>query len=138
MIVLDTHAVIWFFAGSKELGTTSLRRIAQALSRQEACCSAISYCEIAALAQAGRIVLPSSGTTVEEDVQSYRRKILGSGLLEHTVEGQITIEAVFMRIHKDPADRIIAATAKVLDATLVTADEKLLVAGVCNTLHART
>jgi PIN domain nuclease of toxin-antitoxin system len=36
-------------------------------------------------------------------------------------------ELRFTRVpHKDPADRFLAATAKVFDMTLVTADERLL------------
>jgi len=40
-------------------------------------------------------------------------------------------------MHADPADRFLAATAKVLDLTLVTADEKLLGLGSIQSLANR-
>ena len=40
-------------------------------------------------------------------------------------------------LHQDPADRILAATAEVLDLTLVTADERLLGLGTIRTLANR-
>jgi PIN domain nuclease of toxin-antitoxin system len=40
-------------------------------------------------------------------------------------------------MHRDPADRFLAATAQVLDLTLVTADEKLLGLGTIRTLANR-
>ena len=39
--------------------------------------------------------------------------------------------------HRDPADRFIAATAQVLDATLVTADERLIEAADLKVLANR-
>jgi PIN domain nuclease of toxin-antitoxin system len=39
--------------------------------------------------------------------------------------------------HRDPADRFLVATAKVLDLTLVTADERLLGLGEIKTLANR-
>jgi PIN domain nuclease of toxin-antitoxin system len=39
---------------------------------------------------------------------------------------EITLVAMQLPMDRDPADRFLAATAKVLDLTLVTADEKLL------------
>ncbi len=36
--------------------------------------------------------------------------------------------------HKDPVDRLLVATARVLDMTLITADRKLIEAKECKTL----
>ena len=40
-------------------------------------------------------------------------------------------------MHQDPADRILAATAEVLNLTLVTADERLLGLGTIRTMANR-
>jgi PIN domain nuclease of toxin-antitoxin system len=39
---------------------------------------------------------------------------------------EIALVAQRLNLHQDPADRFLAATAQVLDLTLVTADERLL------------
>jgi len=56
-----------------------------------------------------------------------RTKILAAGIQEVPVRGEICILAGELEsLHADPADRLIAASAIALDATLLTADEKLL------------
>ena len=68
----------------------------------------------------GRIVLPLA-------VEAWRAGLLGAGLLEIPLDGRIALAAArFVDLHRDPADRFIAATVEVRGATLVTADEKLL------------
>ncbi len=57
------------------------------------------------------------------------------GLKEAPVTHEIMIEARQFELHQDPADRILAATAKVLDLTLVTADTRLLGLGSIRTLN---
>jgi PIN domain nuclease of toxin-antitoxin system len=58
---------------------------------------------------------------------------------QHTVEKlplheapltfEVALETSFLKLpHSDPSDRFIAASAKVFDLTLVTADQKLLAA----------
>jgi PIN domain nuclease of toxin-antitoxin system len=53
--------------------------------------------------------------------------MMRAGIREVPLTGDIAIEAVQLNaLHNDPADRFIAATAIVHDATLITADERLL------------
>jgi PIN domain nuclease of toxin-antitoxin system len=53
--------------------------------------------------------------------------MLAAGIRELPLTGEIAILAGGLEsLHGDPADRIIAATAIAHDATLMTADEKLL------------
>jgi len=51
---------------------------------------------------------------------------LSLGLLEIPVDGEIGIAAAQLDLHGDPADRIIAATAQMKGAILLTADQPLL------------
>ena len=61
-----------------------------------------------------------------EDVSNWRRDLLGQGLIEIPVDGDIGIRAnALADFHADPADRIIVATA-LNGHRLVTADERIL------------
>jgi PIN domain nuclease of toxin-antitoxin system len=56
-----------------------------------------------------------------------RNVALDAGLEEVAIDGAIAIRAVDVQgVGDDPADRLIIATALVHNATLVTADERLL------------
>ncbi len=59
-------------------------------------------------------------------------------LFEASLTHEIVVVAEKLRLpHADPADRFLAATAKVLGLTLVTADQKLLGLGDIATLANR-
>jgi PIN domain nuclease of toxin-antitoxin system len=56
-----------------------------------------------------------------------RAELLSTGIIELPLTGSIAISAVQLQdLHGDPADRFIAATALAHDATLMTADSRLL------------
>jgi PIN domain nuclease of toxin-antitoxin system len=62
-----------------------------------------------------------------ESAAELRRQILSVGAAELSLTGEIAILAGELEgLHADPADRFIAATAIAHDATLITADERLL------------
>lgn len=65
---------------------------------------------------------------VEIDPAIWITDMLHAGALrEAPVTHDVAMEAVLIRLpHRDPADRFLAASAKVHDLTLVTADERLL------------
>jgi PIN domain nuclease of toxin-antitoxin system len=56
----------------------------------------------------------------------WRRDLLGLGLLEIPIDGDIGIAAAQLDLHGDPADRLIVATAQIKGAALLTADQPLL------------
>ncbi len=60
-----------------------------------------------------------------------------AGTQEAPLTHEIALVARQMSLHQDPADRILAATAQVLDLTLLTADERLLGLGNIRTLANR-
>jgi len=59
------------------------------------------------------------------------------GIQEAPLTHQIAIASEQIPLHQDPADRFIAATAQVLDLTLVTADQRLLGLGNIRTMANR-
>jgi len=60
-----------------------------------------------------------------------------AGTREAPLTHEIALVARQLPLHRDPADRILAATAQVLDLTLATADERLLGLGEIRTLANR-
>ena len=118
MILLDTHAAIWLTI--EKLGKQSRRIADKALAVDELAISTFSFWELAMLTSKGRLrALESAG--------KLRDQLLALGLRELPVTGEIAILGAELEgLHGDPADRIIAATAIRHDATLITADDKLL------------
>jgi PIN domain nuclease of toxin-antitoxin system len=120
MILLDTHALIWLVEGSKSLGRRSVRLADDALARDELAVAAISFWEVAMLAQAERIeiALPP---------WEWRLRVVRLGIHEAPLSGDVAIAAATLSdFHPDPADRFIVASARALDAGLMTADERIL------------
>jgi len=120
LIVLDTHALIWMDADDPALGPQARQRISEEWRSGRVAVSAISFWECALLEQRGRIVLPVA-------IEVWRAEFLAAGLVEIPLDGRISLLAAgFFELHRDPADRFIAASAMARNATLMTADEKLL------------
>ena len=96
------------------------RTIDRALEDDELAVSVISFWEITLLIAKRRV------RSIDSAAET-RDFILRAGIGELPLTGEIAILAGELdSLHGDPADRFIAATAIRHDATLVTADEKLL------------
>lgn len=120
MILIDTHVLVWLEYGSSRLGKQSLDIIDKALYAGELAVSAVTFWEIAMLIEKGRLI-----PEIEPDV--WRRDLLRVGLHEIPLRGDTALLAGrLQKMHGDPADRIIVATAVDCSATLVTADKKIL------------
>jgi PIN domain nuclease of toxin-antitoxin system len=101
-------------------GKRSVSIVNKALAEARLAVSAISFWEIAILIAKRRLRALKSAS-------EYRARILASGAQELPMTGDICILAGELEnLHPDPADRLIAASAIAHDATLVTADERLL------------
>ena len=131
MILVDTHTLLWLWAGEARLGMGARQAIDDALRDQELAVSAMTFWEVAMLRDKGRLEFP-------EDVGLWRRELLDHGLLEIPVDGEIGIRANGLpNFHADPADRIIVATA-LGGHKLVTSDERILAwGGPLSRLNAR-
>jgi PIN domain nuclease of toxin-antitoxin system len=120
VILLDTHAAIWFITEASDLGPKSRAAARTALREDWLFVSAITFWEIAFLASRRR--LRPSRPPAEQ-----RATVLGAGVQELPITGEIAIRAVELdNLPGDPADRFIMATAITHGATLMTADEALL------------
>ncbi len=123
MLVIDTHVLIWWVSGSNSLSNKARKLIKDVLKNDgEVIISSISVWEIAMLIQKGRLVLSM-------DVESWLDEVAQiDGVRFMPVDNEISIKSTVLpgEFHKDPADRMIVATARKLAVPLVTADEKII------------
>lgn len=121
MILLDTHTLVWWANETENLSSRSRRIIDGEVKDGTIAASAISAWEICLLVKAGRITLSVDTETWFRDLEilPYFRFV--------SVDIHIAKTAVFLSepFHKDPADRIIVATALRMGVPLVTKDEKI-------------
>jgi PIN domain nuclease of toxin-antitoxin system len=121
VIVLDTHALVWWVSGSDRLSARAKRAIARSVRGGQAVAATVSVLEIATAVRRGRLELGSP---------------LGEWLADLCALPELRFEPLSVEIAAlagslddaapgDPADRIIVATARALRAKLVTADEGL-------------
>jgi PIN domain nuclease of toxin-antitoxin system len=129
-LLLDTHIWLWMVLEPTRLS----RRVARALADlgNELWLSPISVWELLMLTNKGRVQL-------DEDAVSWsRRTIEQLQLCEAPVTTDVALETAALALpHADPSDRLIAASAKVFDLTLVTADDKLISARALKVLANR-
>lgn len=121
MIVLDTHVLVWWMTQAAGLSTAAKRAIGKHTSEGEIVASTISVLEIATAVRRGRLQF---SVPVDQWLADMR-SIPELRLEPVSVHIAALAGSVLDPAYGDPADRIIAATATVLGAALVTADEKL-------------
>jgi len=126
--VLGTHIWVWSFIEPERLG----KRVRDELRdpENELWLSPVSTWEALILHDKGRVYLaPNAGEWIARNTAPFR---------EAPLTHEIAAASQFLRlVQRDPADRFLAATAKVLDLTLVTADASLLGLGEIATLANR-
>jgi len=117
-LLLDTHIFLWTIASPSRLSRRAAKVIAD--PRNELWISPVTTWEILFLNRKGRLKLnedPVSWFSAALSRMPFRDAAL-------THEVALASEAVVLP-HRDPADTFLAATARVYDLTLVTADENL-------------
>jgi PIN domain nuclease of toxin-antitoxin system len=123
-LLLDTHVIVWAASGADRLD----RRVTTLLTdaRHELWMSAVSAWELAMLSDRGRLDL-------RPDLERWLAgAVAGLGLKEAPLTSAIALESRRLVVPtEDPADRFLAATARVHQCAIVTADVALRrVAGV--------
>lgn len=117
--LLDTHIWVWSFMQANRLSSRVARTLTD--SQNELWLSPVSVWELTILCRKGRFQL-------QPDISTWVKKTLSDLQLTEaplTIEVALAIPSINFS-HGDPADQFIAATAKVFDLTLVTADDYLL------------
>lgn len=130
MILLDTHVLLWAASDRERIGAGTHERIDAAIKLGEATLSVMSLFEIAVLRRKGRI-------GIARPLLTWLGSI-GEGLRIIPVDLDIAVDASSLdnAIHGDPIDRILMATARMLDCPLVTADRAILRYAAAGHLHA--
>jgi PIN domain nuclease of toxin-antitoxin system len=121
MILLDTHTWIWSHSATKLLSDDVKKRIKETIADQRAIAS-ISIWEFAMMVVKGRI-------NVKIDPKLWLdNAIKKSGIKVIELSPEIAMESCNLPgdFHKDPADQIIVATARIHNLTLLTKDQKIL------------
>jgi PIN domain nuclease of toxin-antitoxin system len=121
MTVMDTHALLWWAKESSKLSKKARQAVKVAAKRRELVISAFSFYEIARLERRGRFAfkIPIS------EWFNYLRALKELTIQPVTDEIAERAGGLGEALPGDPADRLIAATALVLDVPLITADTKL-------------
>ena len=126
-ILLDTNIWLWMVREPEKIGA-NLRRELKA--GEELWLSPVSTWEALVLVRKGRVHL-------QQDVQTWLQEVTAP-FREAPFTHAIAFESERLPLpHRDPADRFLVATAKVLGLTLATADTKLLGLGDIATLANR-
>jgi PIN domain nuclease of toxin-antitoxin system len=119
VIVLDTHAWLWWLTAPERLSATAREAIDKATSIGV---STLSAWEIAMLVVRGRISL-------DREVSLWVRQGLADARVEPLAPGpDVAVAAGLLdaeRFPGDPVDRLIYATARSVGATLITRDEAI-------------
>lgn len=130
-ILLDTHAWIWFEQGEERLPVKARRQIEAAAWGGSLYIAAISLLEIANQHRRGRIQL---SIPLE---QWFKETLDHQGIQIIPLTPAIALETTLLpeSFHGDPADRLIASTARVENLTLYTHDKAILRFGKQGLLH---
>ena len=120
MILLDTHVMIFDALTPERLSAAALTAIARGFDRHELVCADISLWEVAMLITKGRLTTTAQPEAFIDDLLLARRiRVLP---ITAAIAGLAQAQDF---AHGDPADRLIAATARHHRCPLVTADQRL-------------
>jgi len=128
--LLDTHVLIWWLNDFSRLSPAQQEVVGSVGPQSPLLVSDISLWEVATLHSLGRIRL-----TIP--LREWLDKAVAPPLVRRCgVSPAIAAEVAALpeSFHRDPADRILVATTRVLGATLLTQDRRIVDAALADTL----
>lgn len=128
--LLDTHVLLNWSARSPRLSERHESILAAATSENPLWLATISLWEIATLQSLGRI-------GIQLPLRDWFEQVTAPPTMQRigiTTAIAAEVAALPDTFHRDPADRLIVATAKVIGATLLTQDRRIIEAGLVTTL----
>lgn len=130
MILLDTHALIWWVSDMDKIPLNARQAIQKEIKNGQLGVSSISIWEICMLVKKGRLKLTMNLDLWLQKVESL--PILSFIPVDNYIaKNSVSLDADAL---KDPADRIIAATALHSGLTLITGDQKIRKCGLVKTI----
>jgi PIN domain nuclease of toxin-antitoxin system len=120
--VLDTHAWVWWVDRDKRIGRAALSALDEMPSDGRPYLCDISLWEVATLVERKRLSL---AVPLDDWLASaaHPRSVTLVPISTAIASGVANLPAGF---HRDPADRLIVSTCRVLDAPLLTKDRLIL------------
>ena len=120
--VLDTHAWIWWIEAANRLGRSTVEALNRLPPDARPYLSDISLWEVATLVARGRLAfrIPLADWL---EVAAHPRTVRLVPILPAIAADVAALPKTFYR---DPADRVIVATCRVLEAPLLTRDRRIL------------
>ncbi len=128
--LLDTHILLWWHGDRDRLSRQQREAIASANADSPLLVSDISLWEVAMLHDLGRIRL---AIPLREWLEkAVARPLVRRQGISPAVAAELASLPDFF--HRDPADRILVATARVTGATLLTRDRRIVESQLVDTL----
>lgn len=130
MILLDTHALIWWIGDMDKIPPKARQAIQNEVKKGQLGVSSISIWEICMLVKKDRLKLTM-------DLNSWLQKVESLPILSfipvdnYIAKNSVSLDADAL---KDPADRIIVATTLQAGLTLITGDSKIQKCGLVKTI----
>ena len=127
--LLDTHVLLWWVSDPDRLSPDHLEILSTVGPESPVGVSEISLWEIATLYDLGRIGLRGP-------LRDWLETAVAPPLVQRLgISPAIAAEVAALpaSFHRDPADRILVATARVLGIPLLTRDRRILESGVVET-----
>lgn len=124
--LLDTHIWLWWMFRSGDLAPTVLERLDRMAAGDRPLLSAISLWETAMLVERGRV-------TLDRDLGSWLRAAAAPECVDLVpITPDVAAESALLpaTLHRDPADRLLIATARVMSCPVLTRDERILKSGL--------
>jgi len=122
MILLDTHVWVWFISNPELLSKAAKKAIHAAMEQKAIVISSISAWEVALLVAKNRLkfTMPVTDWITKSERLPFFQFL--------PVDNSVAVKSVNLPqpLHRDPADRLIIATAITIAAPVVTKDEKLI------------
>jgi len=128
MILLDTHVLIWLSGDPERLSKNARQAIREARATTGIAITTMTLLELARFEENHKLGIASS---LERFVGETISRVIVKPMTPEIVALAVRLPATFP---KDPADRVIAATAMAESIALVTADQRIRESGLVETI----
>ncbi len=128
--LLDTHIIVWWFEQNPRLLPAQKNALESANPKRPLVISDISLWEISTLTSLGRLRL-------QLPLRDWLERAVAPPLVRRIgISPAIAAEVASLpdSFHRDPADRVLVATSRILGATLLTLDSRIINSGLTPTL----
>ena len=117
-VLLDTHVWVWWLSGNGRLSAREREALDKLAESSELCLSAISLWEVQMAYEKGRF-------RPQDPFETWLRAAAGADVVQLVpldIRVAVALNSLPKRFHKDPADRLIVATARAHAMVLATWD----------------